>query len=313
MNSRQSKTLLKDSIKQKDVETQQLRSEVRQKDAEIGQAREEILRYKRAISKSSKVNNQTSDTSIQADVDALFCSIRDWALDVVRKEQLELDPEPEYASWLLTMIPHLMDRPSGLQVNALVVGLSAVLVELLDEDHIFGYASSGNVAKATELHLSMRDIKSTWQQKKQWEFLTHEILKQDDASAKQAAESLLDRFLAESGEMVFKTCSKSMSSEATARLRKNMRPRPEALRALDFQEAEYWLQPISFPCKGETYLLDRTIMEDVNGRTMGDVDEDDDLVLETIWFPALVKRDISEDGENAEWTVVSKARVQAAV
>lgn len=77
MSSRQSKTLLKNGIRQRDVEVQQLRTEVRQKDAEIGQAREEILRYKRAISKPSKVNNQTSDTSIQADMDALFCSIRD--------------------------------------------------------------------------------------------------------------------------------------------------------------------------------------------------------------------------------------------
>ncbi|KAG9569791.1 hypothetical protein KCU71_g4153, partial [Aureobasidium melanogenum] len=235
-------------------------------------------------------------------LDEQLCSIRDWALDVVRKEQLELDPAPEYASWLLTVNPQLKDKPSGLQVNALVIGLSAVLVELLDEGHIFGVG-----------HIDEVDIKVTWQQKKQWEFLTHEIFKQDDASAKQAAEGLLDRFLAKSGEMIFKTCSKPMRSEATAKLRKNMRPRLEALRALDFQEAEYWLQPISFPCKGETCFLDRTIMEDVNGRTMSDVDEDDDLVLETIWFPALVKRDISEDGENAEWTVVSKAKVQAAV
>ncbi|KAG9594622.1 hypothetical protein KCU77_g4412, partial [Aureobasidium melanogenum] len=142
MNSRQSKTLLKNGTRQRDVEVQQLRSEVRQKDAEIGQAREEILRYKRAISKPSK------------------------GLSFGR----ELDPEPEYAGWLLTVIPHLKDKPSGLQVNALVIGLSAVLVELLDEGHIFGYASSGNVAKATNLHLSMRDSKATWQQRKQWEF-----------------------------------------------------------------------------------------------------------------------------------------------
>lgn len=54
--------------------------------------------------------------------------------------------------------------------------------------------------------------------------LTHEILKQDDAFAKRAAESLLDRFLAKSGEMVLKTCSKPMSSEATARLRKTCGP-----------------------------------------------------------------------------------------
>lgn len=76
--------------------------------------------------------------------------------DALYFELIELDPEPEYAGWLLTVIPHLKDKPSGLQVNALVIGLSAVLVELLDEGHIFGYASSGNVAKATNLHLSMR-------------------------------------------------------------------------------------------------------------------------------------------------------------
>ena len=76
--------------------------------------------------------------------------------DALYFELKELNPEPEYASWLLTMIPHLKDKPSGLQANALVVGLSAVLVELLDEGHIFGYASSGNVAKATELAISMR-------------------------------------------------------------------------------------------------------------------------------------------------------------
>lgn len=49
-------------------------------------------------------------------------------------------------------------------------------------------------------------------------------------------------------------------------------------------------------------------MEDVNGRTMGDVDEDDDLVLETIWFPALVKRDISEDGEDVSLALMRRWR-----
>lgn len=87
-----------------------------------------------------------------------------------------------------------------------------------------------------------------------------------------------------------------------------MRPRLEALRALGFQEAEYWLEPISFPCNDRTHSLDRTIMEDVNGRTMGDVDEDDDLVLETIWFPALVKRDISEDGEDVSLALMRRWR-----
>jgi uncharacterized protein YdcH (DUF465 family) len=88
LNMRFAKSRLKDSVRQKDVEIQQLQKELGGKGAEIQQIRAENLRFKRVISESNETNKQIPDTSIQRNMEAIFCCVRDWALDVIRKEQL---------------------------------------------------------------------------------------------------------------------------------------------------------------------------------------------------------------------------------
>ncbi|KAH0282807.1 hypothetical protein M436DRAFT_68310 [Aureobasidium namibiae CBS 147.97] len=310
LKTRLSKSRLKESIEQKDLEVRQLQKEISEKAAEIQQIRAESLRYKRAISAFNKNSKQILDTSIQRDMEATFCCIRDWVLDVVRKEQLELRPEPEFADWLLTTVPQFEDNAAGFQVNSVVVGLSEILLAILDDDHVFGYASNGVVAEANKLHRSMRAIEVSEQRKKQWIITTNEILAHDDASAKQAAEDFLEVFVTEAEGIVSRACSKPVSSEAARRLRRAIQPRIAALQALRFQEAEYRLHLFHIPRDGQRISFDTSAMEDVNGYTMGDVDGCETPSLETIWFPALIKRDVGENNDKAEWTVVSKAKVQ---
>lgn len=88
IRTRLSKSRLKDSIEQKDMEVRHLQNDISEKTAEIQQIRAENLRYKRIISAFNKTSKQIPDTLIQKDMEATFCCIRDWALDVVRKEQL---------------------------------------------------------------------------------------------------------------------------------------------------------------------------------------------------------------------------------
>jgi hypothetical protein len=126
---------------------------------------------------------------------------------------------------------------------------------------------------------------------------TNEILAHDDTSVKQAAEDFLEMFLEEAEELVSRICNKPMSSEAIRGLRRVMQPRMAALQALRFQEAEYRLHLFHIPSDGRKYGFDASTMEDVNGHATGEVDECGSFSLKTIWFPALMKREVVEDNE----------------
>lgn len=77
-----------------------------------------------------------------------------------------------------------------------------------------------------------------------------------------------------------------------------MQPRLTTLRALQLQEAEYYPESIFIPCDGRGYPLERTIMNDVNRRTIGDFDERENLMLETTCFFRPSERNVTADGED---------------
>jgi len=64
-----------------------LDSRLSQKDDEISKLEQEIQEYKVAITKSTRLEGQLSDTRIQIKINDLFSAVRNWALEVVRREK----------------------------------------------------------------------------------------------------------------------------------------------------------------------------------------------------------------------------------
>ncbi|KAH0275665.1 hypothetical protein KCU91_g4411, partial [Aureobasidium melanogenum] len=61
--------------------------QMQQKNDEIARLQEEVQRYKATITKSTRVHGQLSDTRIQTKMNDLFSAVRNWAVEVTRREK----------------------------------------------------------------------------------------------------------------------------------------------------------------------------------------------------------------------------------
>lgn len=62
-------------------------AQMQQKNDEIARLHEELQQFKTTITKSTRVHGQLSDTRIQSKMNDLFSAVRNWALEVVRREK----------------------------------------------------------------------------------------------------------------------------------------------------------------------------------------------------------------------------------
>lgn len=160
-----------------------LAEESASKDAEIHKLQQEIVQYKSIVASSTVFDKQLSDTTIQDKINALFFTVRDWALSVVLRGNvgeshvrvlhiisrplmsatvLVIDPMEPYHTFLWSQVPRSTEQDTNQKVHALIAMFSGVLISFFNEDIVFGLSSEKSVQSATRFYRSFEGMAICW-------------------------------------------------------------------------------------------------------------------------------------------------------
>ncbi|KAH0272649.1 hypothetical protein KCU91_g6533, partial [Aureobasidium melanogenum] len=169
-------------------------TEIDTKDSQIRELQREILQYKKSLASTTRIDGQLSDMKIQDAMNGLFFAVRDWALKVVRQDKTVSDLISQETAQILNR--RILRHKSGAPLNnayALIVLVAETLCSSMNQGWVFGASrmtkedAQSAIDVANLLHASIKMIPGvTPERKKQWVFLTNEIVSKDEEAAKRA-------------------------------------------------------------------------------------------------------------------------------
>ncbi|THY77791.1 hypothetical protein D6C86_07245 [Aureobasidium pullulans] len=235
-------------------------------------------------------------------MNGLFSAVKNWALNVSRQGPLELQPVDRRGRKVLyEQVPCFEDGTSKQKMHALIAMFSNALVCWMDARHIFGSASAGPIASATNLFKAFDEIPSaTKQRKKQWAILTNEILSKNIQASIEASHTTLANFITYIESALKVMVGPSFDSNSLPALRTAIEPFMPIVFALQIQEAEYRVVLLSAINNGVPRNFDAIKMEDVFGEEKG--------ILQASVFPAVFK-EVMKGSDKVEHIVICRGKV----
>ncbi|KAG9595706.1 hypothetical protein KCU77_g6478, partial [Aureobasidium melanogenum] len=300
------------ALRERDSEVEALRRELakmQKRDDEIKRLQKELIKYKGSMAASNYTAGQMSDTTIRQKFSELFYALRDWALDLSRQDQLDIQPAvAEDAEMLHRQVPCFKDGTSKQKMHALIATFSHVLVHVMKSKYVFGYAPNGRIKAANRLAHHLEDIPgATRQRKKQWVTLTNSILSKDKERSQQTSDNTLAGFVGAVETTLRQVFGFSFQSKDMLELKTVIEPYMPAIFALYLQEADYFISMLPATAVENKELTPQIFNADM----MEDLSGEDEGFLQASYFPLICKETIKDDGK-VERVVVCKAKVKIA-
>ncbi|KAG9529745.1 hypothetical protein KCU93_g3145, partial [Aureobasidium melanogenum] len=260
-------------------------AQAQQKDDEIKRLQEEIQR-------------------IQTKMNDLFSAVRNWALEVVRREKPVFDPSCQgTAEWLRKRIPGLQGDTTTEKMYTLIAVFAGAFQELVNAHWICGHASEGPMVLAKNLYnLIPGDSLAAQQKKAQWVLLTRELLQKEQIVDGSIEKQLLS-LLTQGVQTVLGRLSSTLNTQVVVNhLRTAIEPHINIVQVLYQQEAEYFLRLDEAVDGDGPRKIDLKYMDEVHG-------EDEGQISACI-FPMLIKKTFENDVKG-ESVIICKMKVLA--